>query len=166
MSMHLDLFLHLQSTYVFGGEAGVVTIKGTIHAKLQDKGVTCILVGYARHHAGDVYEMWNPTTSSVHTTRDITSLNRMFYQQVVSPTTGAYIQQAGESDKWYEKHGGKKFDNQKSNPNVEEKNNEDVIVSPVFYHYRLSYSILLNRQNRKPINSAKLARRERGTVDC
>ena len=39
------------------GEAGVVTIKGSIHTKLKDKGVTCIFVGYAKHHAGDVYEM-------------------------------------------------------------------------------------------------------------
>ena len=81
------------------GEAGVVTIKSKIHAKLQDKGITCIFVGYAKNHAGAVYEMWNPSTSAVHITRDVTWLNRMFYQSLISPTTGACIQQAGESDK-------------------------------------------------------------------
>ena len=74
------------------GEAGVVTLKTKIHAKLQDKGATCVFVGYAKHQAGDVYEMWNPTTSSVHTTQDITWLERMFYQQFVTPTKSACLQ--------------------------------------------------------------------------
>ena len=47
--------------------------------------------------------MWNPTTFNVNTTQGITWLNRMFYQQVVSPTKGAYLQQAGESEQEYEK---------------------------------------------------------------
>ena len=65
--------------------------------------------------------MWDPNTSEVHIIRDVTWLNQMFYQQVVSPTTGAYIQQAGESDKEYEKQDEKEFDNQKLNLNAEEE---------------------------------------------
>ena len=100
------------------GEAGVVTLKNKIHTKLQDKGTTCIFVGYAKHHAGDVYEMWNPTTLNVHTMCDATWLNRMFYHPVVSPTTGACIQQAGESDKVCEREEEKQNDNDEDDENV------------------------------------------------
>ena len=79
------------------GEAGVVTLKHKIHSKLHNKGETCVMVGYANHHAGDVYEIWNPSTSGLYTTRDVRWLNRMFYTSVISPTTGAVVIKAGES---------------------------------------------------------------------
>ena len=79
------------------GESGVVSLKSKIHSKLNNKGETCLMVGYAHHHAGDVYEMWNPLTSALHTTRDIRWLERMYYTSVFSPTTGAIVIKAGES---------------------------------------------------------------------
>ena len=79
------------------GEAGVVSLKAKIHSKLTNKGTTCVMVGYAPNHAGDVYEMWNPATSGLHTTRDVRWLNRMYYTSVYSPSTGAVVIKAGES---------------------------------------------------------------------
>ena len=38
-----------------------------------------MFVGYANNHTGDTYEMWDPMTNSIHTTRDIQWLNRMYY---------------------------------------------------------------------------------------
>jgi hypothetical protein len=35
------------------GEAGTVTIKGTIHSKLKTRGDMCMVVGYAPKHTGD-----------------------------------------------------------------------------------------------------------------
>jgi hypothetical protein len=61
------------------GEAGTVTIRKKMQPKLVDRGITCMMVGYATDHEGDCYIMWNPATSRVYTTRDITWLNRFFY---------------------------------------------------------------------------------------
>jgi Reverse transcriptase (RNA-dependent DNA polymerase) len=61
------------------GEAGVVKIKTKTSPKIDNKGITCMFVGYATNHAGDVYYMFNPTTEKILVTRDIVWLNRMFY---------------------------------------------------------------------------------------
>jgi hypothetical protein len=39
-------------------------------------------VGYAPHHDGDCYMMWDPHTQRIHESRDITWLKRMFYQKL------------------------------------------------------------------------------------
>jgi hypothetical protein len=39
-----------------------------------------MFVGYALDHEGDCYQMWDPNTSRVHESRDITWLRRMFFQ--------------------------------------------------------------------------------------
>jgi hypothetical protein len=36
------------------GDVGVVTTKDKIHAKLSNRGTTCMLVGYTEHHSRDV----------------------------------------------------------------------------------------------------------------
>jgi hypothetical protein len=38
-----------------------------------------MFIGYAKDHEGDCYQMWNPKTSGVHSTRDVIWLRRMFY---------------------------------------------------------------------------------------
>lgn len=38
-----------------------------------------MMVGYARDHAGDTYQMWNPNTGRVLVTRDVIWLGRMYY---------------------------------------------------------------------------------------
>ena len=63
------------------GEAGVVTFKQKMRPKMEDKGLTCMLVGYAEDHAKGVYRMWNPTTGGVHEPRDVTWIKRMYYTQ-------------------------------------------------------------------------------------
>jgi hypothetical protein len=44
-----------------------------------------MFIGYAKDHEGDCYQMYNPKTDDVHTTRDVIWLRRMFY---TAPTTG------------------------------------------------------------------------------
>ena len=61
------------------GEAGVVHLKNVGTPKLADRGLTCMMVGYALDHDGDVYRMYNPDTKRVHVTRDIKWLDRMFF---------------------------------------------------------------------------------------
>jgi len=53
------------------GERGVVHDAHTIKNKLDNRGETCIFLGYADNHAGNVYRMFNPRTKRVWTTRDI-----------------------------------------------------------------------------------------------
>ena len=64
------------------GESGVVTVKTIATPKVCDRGVTCILAGYAINHASGVYRMWDAETNGVHITRDVLWLRRMFYQQL------------------------------------------------------------------------------------
>jgi len=45
------------------GEAVTVKIVTNTSAKLSDKVVQCMMVGYGKNHDGDVYHMWNPVTS-------------------------------------------------------------------------------------------------------
>ena len=45
------------------GEAGIVTIKSKMNnPKVKDRGVHCMMVGYALNHAGDTYRMWDRNT--------------------------------------------------------------------------------------------------------
>ena len=62
------------------GEAGVVKTKSKRTAKLDDRGVTCMMVGYSTMHAINVYRMWDPLTERVHISRDILWLKRMYFE--------------------------------------------------------------------------------------
>ena len=59
------------------GEYGIVTTNpgGTIRSKLEDRGITCMFLGYAANHAGNVYRMLNMKTKQVLITRDVKWLN-------------------------------------------------------------------------------------------
>ena len=65
------------------GEAGVVKLKTKATAKLVQNGVTCMFVGYALIHEGNVYIMWDPSTRGIHFSRDITWLKRIFFEIIV-----------------------------------------------------------------------------------
>jgi hypothetical protein len=43
-----------------------------------------MFIGYAKDHEGDCYQMWNPKTSGVHSTRDVIWLRRMYYATPVA----------------------------------------------------------------------------------
>ena len=58
---------HLQTW----GAAGTVTTKSKTMAKLMDRGIQCMFVGYAKDHTGATYRMWNKQTNGIHITRDI-----------------------------------------------------------------------------------------------
>jgi len=62
------------------GEAGTVTISSKINAKLIDKGVTCMFVGYAKNHTGDCYKMWCEANNTYYLTRDVVFLHRMYFE--------------------------------------------------------------------------------------
>ena len=49
------------------GEMGVVTTGKKIQGKLEDRGTTCMFVGYPSNHACDVYRMLNLSTNRVMT---------------------------------------------------------------------------------------------------
>lgn len=40
-----------------------------------------MFVGYAPNHDGDCFEMWDPIKGTVHTSRDMIGLKRMYYQR-------------------------------------------------------------------------------------
>jgi len=45
------------------GEAGPVAVKTDMTPKVNDRGITCMVIGHADDHAGDVCRMWNPKTN-------------------------------------------------------------------------------------------------------
>jgi hypothetical protein len=63
------------------GKAGTVKTKTPTTAKLADRGMHCMFVGYALDHAGDVYHMWNPKTGWVHETCDVIWLCHMYFKK-------------------------------------------------------------------------------------
>ena len=63
-----SFFKHLKTW----GEAGTVKLKIKATSRVADRGVQCMFVGYALDHDGDCYRMWDPHTSRVHESRDIT----------------------------------------------------------------------------------------------
>lgn len=67
------------------GEAGVVKIRSYTTPKVDDRGVPCIMVGYAKNHPGDTFRMYNPATGGIHETRDVLWLRRMYYEKPLSP---------------------------------------------------------------------------------
>ena len=67
------------------GEAGVVTTKAEVQPKPKDRGTTCMFIGYADDHDGDVYKMWNPETNRLLEPRDVIWLRRMFFPSKNKP---------------------------------------------------------------------------------
>jgi hypothetical protein len=65
------------------GEAGTVKLKTLATPKIADRGVQCMFIGYADHHDGDCYRMWDPRTQRVHVTRDVIWLKRMFFEKPI-----------------------------------------------------------------------------------
>ena len=62
------------------GEAGTVKTRKVTTSKLEDRGTTCMLVGYALNHDHGVYRMWNPNTDRLVVTRDVIWLRRMYFE--------------------------------------------------------------------------------------
>jgi hypothetical protein len=56
------------------GEMVVVANRNNVKAKLDDRGKTCIWLGYAKDHAIGTYRVYNPKTNKVLLTRDVTFL--------------------------------------------------------------------------------------------
>jgi hypothetical protein len=67
----------LNSRLKMFGEAGVVTTKDKIQAKLANRGTTCISVGDTKNHSKDVFRMSNLETKAIIHSRDIIWLHKM-----------------------------------------------------------------------------------------
>ena len=67
------------------GEAGIVKTRSLATPKINDRGVPCMFVGYAKNHPGDTYRMFNPTTGGILESRDVLWLRRMYYEKPLSP---------------------------------------------------------------------------------
>ena len=61
------------------GEAGTVKTRTGMTPKLDDRGVICMFVGYAKEHPKETYLMLDLTTRMVKTTRDVIFLGRMYF---------------------------------------------------------------------------------------
>ena len=75
------------------GEAGTVKTRRVTTSKIEDRGTTCMLVGYALNHDSGVYRLWNEATDRVIVSRDVTWLKRMYFEKraenpemIVAPT--------------------------------------------------------------------------------
>ena len=68
------------------GEAGVVKLKTKISPKMDNKGKTCIFVGYPLNHAESTYLMYEPETKGVHISRDVVFLHRMYWKKKTDAT--------------------------------------------------------------------------------
>jgi len=64
-------------------EASTVKLARGTSLKLADRGVQRMMVGYAKHHDGDVYHMWNLVIEQVHVTCDIIFMNQTMFQKWV-----------------------------------------------------------------------------------
>ena len=85
------------------GEAGTVKIRTPNTTKVENRGITCLFVGYAKDHAGDCYRMYNPVTSGIHESRDVVWLHRMYFpaeipvpEPGIMPAVDLPVLQAGE----------------------------------------------------------------------
>jgi len=108
------------------GEAGTVKTKNKMTTKIEDRGITCMFVGYAKQHSGDCYRMLNLNTMGIHETRDIIWLHRMFFppklpslEHSIVPAVDFPVQQAGE-------RGANSHVEQENQNNGENNNNADV----------------------------------------
>jgi hypothetical protein len=63
------------------GEAGTVKTKVKGTPRIADRGVQCMMTGYATDHEGDCYRMWDPKTKGFHERRDVNWMKRMYYEK-------------------------------------------------------------------------------------
>jgi hypothetical protein len=67
------------------GEAATIKVKNFATTKVEDHGVHCMFVGYAKDHTGDCYRMWNPKTQGVMETRDCIWLKPFYFPKPAVP---------------------------------------------------------------------------------
>ena len=65
--------------------------------KLNDRGVTCMFVGYSTDHDGDCYDMWDPhdmwdpQSGTMYITRDIIWLKHMYYVTKLTSSEAIFL---------------------------------------------------------------------------
>eukprot|EP00957_Ditylum_brightwellii_P117346 8949728-Ditylum_brightwellii.AAC.1 len=65
------------------GKAGMIKTHKKTSPKIDDCGVTCMMVGCATKHKGDCYEMYDPTKGYVYKLRDVIWLKQMYYPKLL-----------------------------------------------------------------------------------
>jgi hypothetical protein len=63
------------------GEAGIVTITGTVKVKVDMRGILCMMGGYCPDRVGDCYKMYDPINNNVYLTHDVLWLNRLYFDK-------------------------------------------------------------------------------------
>jgi hypothetical protein len=63
------------------GEAGVVTIAGTVKVKVDMRGILCMMGGYLTDQAGNCYKMYDPINKNMYLARDVLWLNCMYFDK-------------------------------------------------------------------------------------
>jgi hypothetical protein len=61
------------------GETRMVNTKTKVTPNITDRGIQCMFVAYTLNHTGNIYRMWDPTTSPVHETCDIIWMKKQMY---------------------------------------------------------------------------------------
>ena len=80
------------------GEAVTVTMKVTGTLKIADREITCMMIGYADDHDGDLYQMMNPNKERVTETRDVIWLHRMFFSKPKLSTEETVMSESEEEN--------------------------------------------------------------------
>ena len=58
------------------GEEVIVADRTKIKAKLRDRGIKCLWIGYAKNRSSDTYRLYNPKTRKIILSRDVIFLNQ------------------------------------------------------------------------------------------
>ena len=80
------------------GEMVVVANRNNVKAKLDDRGKTCIWLGYAKDHAIGTYRVYNPKTNKVLLTRDVTFLRESHNDWVAEEEPTSVLEIENEVD--------------------------------------------------------------------
>lgn len=99
------------------GEAGVVKTRTMGTAKIQDRGVTMMFVGYNQNMGGDVYRMWNKDTKRIHNSRDIQWLNVYFNNRTRKVNSLLPDPSVGENDQL-------NYDTDEAESNIDKEDSE------------------------------------------
>jgi hypothetical protein len=80
------------------GEMVVVANRNNVKAKLDDRGKTCIWLGYAKDHAIGTYRVYIPKTNKVSLTRDVTFLHESHNDWVADKEAASVLEIKDEAD--------------------------------------------------------------------
>ena len=98
-----------------------------MRGKLENHGRTCVFVGYADKHAGDVYRMLNLKTNKIIMSRDILWLNKTFGEYFeIKKTHMIVIDNDDEDDDEENRENENEEENENPQENLQESDDEGI----------------------------------------